>query len=430
MPLHRRDFLRSAALATLFAPFMDLLRVPSASAQSTGGYENLLLFVTPGTDVPLWSPRGSTETRIAWSEMTEPLSPLAANLVLVEKLNGNGTTASHGAPGGLTGKGYGEPTHISIEQWVSDKLPQMPLKNLVLGGVASEQQTTFYRAGRALNPISSLSAAHQAIFGGFTPPQPGEPVGPAPPDDKLRRRTSMLDHVKRELDALSMTLGSEERKKLELHADSIRQLELTLASSGGTGTPLATDCSVPPVQGAESEVLLSASKHLDLAIAAFACGRTRVAAVQFGHHQNTQVSLPEVGAPGDWHNTFMHSDMAPRKRLVALERWLCGQFVGAASKLEAIPLVNGGGTLFDKTLMVWARDMGDGVLHSGDDMRFVFAGGSGGRLKFSPEGRYLDGKNAPHQNALISICELLGIADYDGFGDRAHPRVGVSGLMA
>lgn len=427
--LHRRDFLRSAALATLFAPFMDLLRTPAAKAQGTGGYENLLLFTTAGTDIAAWTPRGSTETRIAWSAMTEPLAPLAANLVLIEKLNGNGTTSAHGAPGGLTGKGYGAPTHISIEQWVSDKLPQMPIKNLILGGVASEQQTTFYRDGRALSPIFSLSAAHQAIFGGFTPPDPNQPVGPAPPDDKLRRRTSMLQHVKRELDALSTTLGAQERQKLELHADSIRQLELTLESGGGGGTPPAASCTVPAVPGAESEVLLSSAKHLDLAINAFACGRTRVAAVQFGHHQNTQVSLPEVGMPGDWHNTFLHSDMAPRRRLVDLERWLCGQFVGAANKLKAIPLANGSGTLFDKTLMVWARDMGDGVLHSGDDMRFVFAGGSGGGLQLSPEGRYLDGRGAPHQNALISICELLGVEDYQGFGDPAHPRAGVSGVM-
>jgi len=186
---------------------------------------------------------------------------------------------------------------------------------------------------------------------------------------------------------------------------------------------------VPTVPGAESEVLLASAKHLDLAINAFACGRTRVAAVQFGHHQNTQVSIPEVGAPGDWHNTFMHSDMAPRRRLVDLERWLCAQFVGAAEKMKAITLANGAGTLFDKTLMVWARDMGDGVLHSGDDMRFVFAGGSGGGLKFAPEGRYLDGKGAAHQNALISICQLLGISDYAGFGESSAGRSGVSGLM-
>jgi len=428
--LHRRDFLRSAALATLFAPFMDLLRTPTASAQSAGGYENLLLFVTNGTDIPLWTPRGSSETRIAWSAMTEPLAPLAANLVIVEKLDGNGTTSSHGAPGGLTGKGYGQPTHISIEQWVSDKLPQMPVKNVILGGVSSEQQTTFFRDGRALSPLFSLSAAHQALFGGFTPADPMMPVGPAPPDDKLRRRTSMLAHVKDELTALSATLGAQERQKLELHTDSIRQLELTLASGGGGGPPPATACTVPSVPGAESEVLLASAKHLDLAVNAFACGRTRVAAVQFGHHQNTQVSIPEVGAPGDWHNSFMHSDMAPRKRLTDLERWLCKQFVGAADKLKAVPLANGSGTLFDKTLMVWARDMGDGVLHSGDDMRFVFAGGAGGGLKLAPEGRYLDGRGAPHQNALVSICELLGISDYQGFGDSAHPRTGLSGLMA
>jgi hypothetical protein len=410
---------------------MDLVRVPTAAAQSSGGYQNLLLFVTPGTDVAAWSPRGSTETRVAWSPMTEPLSPLAANVVLVEKLNGNGTTSAHGSPGGLTGKGYGAPTHISIEQWISDKLPPMPIKNLLLGGVASEQQTTFYRDGRALSPISSLSAAHQAIFGGFTPADPMGPVGPQMPDDKLRRRTSMLAHVKGELTALSIALGSEERKKLELHADSIRQLEQTLSSSGGgNNPPPGAACTVPAVPGAESEVLLASVKHMELAINALACGRTRVAAVQFGHHQNTQISLPEVGAPGDWHNTFMHSDMAPRKRLVDLERWLCGQFVAAANKLKAIPLADGSGTLFDKTLLVWARDMGDGVLHSGDDMRFVFAGGSGGGLKFSPDGRYLDGRGAPHQNALISMCELLGIADYQSFGDPAHPRTGISGLMA
>jgi hypothetical protein len=240
----------------------------------------------------------------------------------------------------------------------------------------------------------------------------------------------MLDHVKAELTALSSTLGAVERQKLELHAESIRQLELTLSSGGGGGPPLSAACTVPAVPGAESEALLASAKHLELAVNAFACGRTRVAAVQFGHHQNTQVSIPEVGAPGDWHNTFMHSDMAPRKRLTDLERWLCGQFVGAANRLKGIPLANGAGTLFDKTLLVWVRDMGDGVLHSGDDMRFVFAGGSGGGLALSPEGRYLDGRGAPHQNALISICELLGIADYQGFGDPAHPRTGVSGLKA
>jgi hypothetical protein len=430
--MKRRDLLRSAGLVTLFAPFIDLLEPKRVRAASTAGFDNLLIFFTNGTDIPSWTPKGSSDTSITFSQMTAPLDPIKQNLILVENLNGNGTTASHGAPGGLTGQGYGPPTQISVEQWISDRLPQAPIKNVLLGSVSTEQQSTFYRAGMAISPIFSVTAAYQALFNGFTPPAGAEQQAPATsgPDPKSMRRQSSLDLIKDELSALSQSLGPTERQKLDLHADSIRQLEQTLTSStsGGGSSPTAS-CSLPDMPTSQSEVLLNSATHLQLAIAALACGRTRVAAVQFGHHQNTQVSLQEVGAPGDWHNTFCHSDMPPRTRLVNLERWLCGQFVTAVNKLQSIPLADGSGTLLDRTLVFWARDMGDAVVHAGDNMRFVFAGG-GNYLKFSPNGRYIDGKGAPHQNALISVCEALGVSDYSGFGDQSHPRVPLSGLTA
>jgi hypothetical protein len=425
--LSRRHFARSAALVTLFAPFLDLLEDKTARAASTSGYTNLLLFMTAGTDIAAWTPRGSSDSNIAFSAMTEPLEPLKANLCIIEKLSSFGSASSHGSPGGLTGLNHGAPTHISVEQFISDRLPQMPIKNLILGGVSSEQQTTFYREGRALTPIYSPQTAHQAIFSGFTPGGSNmpEPTGMTVAE---RRRRSALDLVKGELTALSSRLGAAEREKLELHADSIRQLELSMEGGmGGGGAPIA-ECSVPGAPDAGSEPLLASAAHLDLAVRALACGRTRVAAVQFGHHQNTQVSLPEVGSPGDWHNTFMHSDMAPRTRLIELERWLCRQFVRAADQLKATPLLDGSGSLFDRTLMVWARDMGDGVIHSGDDMRFVFAGGSGGYLSLSPNGRYIDGRGAHHQSALVSVCEAMGVTDYAAFGDPNQPRTPVPSL--
>jgi hypothetical protein len=359
--------------------------------------------------------------------MTAPLDAIKQNLILVEKLSGNGNCASHGSPGGLCGMGFGAPTQISVEQWISDRLPQMPIKNLLLGSVSTEQQCTFYRDGRVISPIFSVTAAHQAIFNGFTPMTTAAPV--AGPDPKVARRQSALTLIKSELDALSKSLGSEENKKLELHKDSIRQLELSL-DSGSTGDPPPTNsCVVPAVPTNNDEVLLNSAKHLELAVAAFACGRTRVAAVQFGHHQNTQVSLPEVGSPGDWHNTFMHSDMSPRTRLVNLEAWLSEQFVSAVNQLKAIPLADGSGTLFDRTLVFWARDMGDGILHADSNMNFAFAGG-GNYLKLSANGRYIDGNGAFHQNALISVCEAMGVTDYNGFGDQGHARQPLSGLTA
>ena len=162
--------------------------------------------------------------------------------------------------------------------------------------------------------------------------------------------------------------------------------------------------------------------HLELAITAFACDITRVAAVQFGHHQNTQVSIAEVGNPGNWHNDFIHGDN-PRMRLTNLERWLALQFVAAANKLKSLPAPTGTGTLFDQTLMVWARDMGDAVAHNGNDMRFVFSGGAGGFLKTSANGRYIDGGGQAHQRALTTCGAAMGITDFNGFGDTNQSRI-------
>jgi len=346
-----------------------------------------------------------------FSAMTDPLAPLKANLVLAEKLSSNGTADNHAAPGGLTGQGYGGQTRISIDQFVADRLraagvvTQIP--SLILGSVKTEQQTSFYRNNQALSPIFSPVAAYDAIFGA---------VGGVSPS-LLRRRKSSLDLVNSELKQLSDQLGSHERQKLELHVDSLRAVEQRLSGDGGsTGT-----CAAGTRPAEASQDLLASVAHLDLAVTAFACDITRVASVQFGHHQNTQVSLPEVGNPGNWHNDFIHSDN-PRTRLSNLERWLAQQFVATANKLKALPAPTGSGTLFDQTLMVWARDMGDAVAHNGNDMRFVFSGGAGGYLVTSPNGRYINGAGDAHQRALVNCAAAMGVTDFTGFGDATLPR--------
>lgn len=417
----RREFARHAGIATLFAPFLSLLEEKPAQA-AAGKAKYLLVFFSNGTDVGAWSPKGSTESSVAFSPMTELLSPLKSNLVLVEKLNSNGSANSHGSPGGLTGMGQGNPTHISVEQFVSDALRaagvRTQIPNLLLGGVAAGSQSTFYRAGRALSPIYSPTAAHQVIFSGGL-----ADTSPTAAEDRLRRRQSVLDLCRGELTALSQTLGAQERQKLELHTDSIRQLEerLTQQNSGQPGGGVSTvECKPSAAPGNGSEPLAASALHLDIAVQAFACDLTRVAAVQFGHHQSTQVSLADVGSPGDWHNDFLHSD-SPRQRLLQVERWLCKQFVAVADKLKATPAPDGAGTLWDQTLIFWARDMGDAVSHDGSDMRFVFSGGAGGYLRTSPNGRYLAGAGDYHLRALMNVCEAMGVTDLAGFGDSKAP---------
>ncbi|MDB4982340.1 MAG: hypothetical protein JWM82_3092, partial [Myxococcales bacterium] len=102
-----------------------------------------------------------------------------------------------------------------------------------------------------------------------------------------------------------------------------------------------------------------------------------------------------------------------------------------------IPEADGSGSLYDNTLMVWARDMGDAVNHNQKNMRFVFAGGAGGYLKTNPNGRYLHFNGADptdrHERALLSICDAMGVTSFAGFGDpkltgaAKAPLAGLSG---
>jgi hypothetical protein len=422
MPISRRSFAKGLGLAALLTPLVSTFRRTTAFAAGGGKAKYLLLFHTNGTDPGLWTPTGSSPSSIAFSQMTEPLAPLAPNLVLVEQLSSNGSADNHGEAGGLTGQGYSGQNQISIDQYIADKLKAAgvttPISSLILGSVATEQQSTFWRNNMALTPIFSPVAAFQAIFSNVAG---GGAMGDSP--DVVRRRKQALALVSAELQTLSGRVGANERTKLDLHGASVQAVLDRLNNPGGTS---GGACSVPAAPATPSQDLLASSECLDLAVAAFACDLTRVAAVQFGHHQNTQVSLTDVGNPGNWHNDFIHGDN-PRTRLINLERWLCGQFVAAANKLKSIPAA-GGGTLFDQTLMVWTRDMGDAINHNGSNMRFVFSGGAGGFLTTSPNGRYIDGGGDSHQRALITCAAAMGVDDYSGFGDPAQPRTPLTSI--
>lgn len=403
--------MRGIGAAGLFSPFVSLLDPRKAQA-AVGSAKYLMIFHTTGTDINLWHPAGSTNSQISFSEMLEPLAPLTDSLVIIEGLDSKGTANNHAAPGGLTGVGYSSNERISLEQFVGDGLDAQgvttPFSSLILGGESSQSQSTFYRDGQALSPLFLPSTAYNTVFGGVTP-DPGNGESAL---DRLARRQSILDVVGDQLGALSSQLGSEERQKLELHTDSIRELEerLVLEADGGGGG--GAGCSEVNDPSDSGESLHNCALLADMAATAFGCGLTRVAAIEFGHHQATQIGIPEIG-PGDWHN-YLHSGLS--QNLINVERFVGEQFVATAQKLQSLPSPDGNGSIYDHTLMIWTRGMGDAIGHSGTDMRFVLAGGAGGYLNTTPNGRYLQGGGQAHQRVLFNCCEAMGITDFTGFG--------------
>jgi hypothetical protein len=421
--LSRRTWLKTLAAGTALLPFLDV----ESPAHAAGGApaKRLLLFCTMGTVPSIWTPTSVTaENDFVLADSTSPLEAIRQHIVMIEGLPSGNPGDNHGSPDGLTGLGFGasgQPHLISVDQFIADRLAasgiQSSIPSLLLGAetTASGGKTMFNRTNN-LPTINSPLAAFKAVFGNA---QGGGDASDGAAEALLRRRKSTLDAITGQIQTLRANVGAEGRARLDLHLESVRQIENRLRSGGSSLVP---GCA--PDLGASddtSDVLKADLVHLDILHSSLACNATRVAAIQFGSDQVLQVNLPELMLQGDEHGLMLHSGSGDGfQKLIAFEKWLAQRFVDVVNRLAATPDPEGGGSLLETTLVVWARDMGDAAAHNQQSMRFVFAGSK--YLKTDPRGRYIDfAGSARHERALLSICEAMGITSFDGFGDSSLP---------
>lgn len=441
----RREFTRNTTALALFSPFISLLDPAVAKAQAggvAGPAKYLLIMTANGTDPGIWE-SGS---------MTQSLNN-NGDVIRASGFDSNGSAGNHGSIGALTGTGQYGGQVKSLDFFVADDLrdrgviTQVP--SLHLGGVNGQSGIAFRNNGLQ-RPTYSTSAAFSSVFDGVAAPapapdpvqQPGNtPASPPPASEaeiRALRRLSILDTVRTELTLLKQSLGAVEKIKLELHTDSLRQLEERIGqqlaglqaqardaagqSTGGGnngGGATAPDfiqpvsCQQPNLGNAGQDVENSVV-HMELAVAAFACDITRVAHVEFGHHQACNINLPEVESQGDWHNDFMHSGQRGQD-LINLENWLCDRFLDTIQRLKSTAAPDGQGSLYDQTYILWVREMGNAIVHQGNNMPFVISGGAGGYLTGN-RGGLINGGGASHQQVLLSAAQAMGVDNFSNFG--------------
>src|SRR6478752_7689618 len=411
-PLSRRTWLKTLAAGTALLPFLDI-ESPAAAA-GAGAVKRVVLFCTMATVPSIWKPTSvKAENDFVLSESTSPLEAIRKHLVMIE-----------GLPSQNPGENHGSPAMISVDQFVADKLiasgVNSPVPSLLLGAETSGGggKTMFLRANN-LPTIGSPLSAFKAVFGNMSAGS-----STTTPDALLARRKSTLDAISGQIKTLQQNVGSEARARLDLHLSSIRQIENRLSGGSSGGGQLANCGTTITATDDTSDVLKADLVHLDILVSALACNATRVAAIQFGSDQVLQVNLPDVKLAGnttlqgDEHGLMIHSGSGDNyASLTKFESWLAQRYVDLVNRLEATPDPDGGGSMLDSTLVVWARDMGDAVSHNQESMRFVFAGSK--YLKTDPNGRYINfGGKARHERALLNICEAMGITDFSGFGDK------------
>ncbi len=409
----RRDFALGVGAAALLSQFF---KARDARADATKTARRVLLFCTMGTNPALWTPPSATGN--IFSAMTQPLSAIADDVILVDGLMSSSPGENHASPQALTGKGFADQNHVSVDQFLAKAVgANDAIPSLLLGANSTTNggRTQFYKDGRNLAAINSPIDAFTTIFSGVM--AGGAGAGNAQAAALLARKKSILDAVRGDITSMSQSLSAAEKTKLDLHLTSIRQLENRLGGGATGSTSACTKPGTPTMNG--TNTLLSDVAHADLLVAAFACGLTRVGALQFGSDQAVPVDVPNL--QGEAHGGFIHGGSGNGyAQLIQLEKWYAQLFVDIVKKLKATPEADGNGSLYDNTLIVWSRDMGDSVNHNQNSFPYVVSGGAGGYLKKATGGRYVHYKSASvadrHERILLNILAGMGVANFTGFG--------------
>ncbi len=444
-PVSRRRLLQGIGAGCIGLPW---LRSTPSAASGSGFPLRLLIMFTPNE----WIDRSHWDLGHAPGEQ----GPLPANLPgylsaldpFVDKLNLVGdlalqSRAHEDHAGGHVGTGHiltgvpvipfngansGEPEFyaggISVDQFIAQRLGVDALTLAVTPGAKNGHGRISYSAANTpVDPITAPLAAFDHVFGDFDQP-------PAIVDALREQRRSVLDVVNGNLDRVHATMPSEDRVKLQAHMDGIRTLEQQLDQPlmlSCDGTPAAPNVPAGYGDGGIGNAPQTHRHHMDVAVQALACGTTEVASIQFGGAASQYITpnwgndpVNPLAIPRDLHNISHDYNNPPTgttpaelatllSRRIAKEEFFAGQFAYLLQQMDAVP--EGDETLLDHSIVLWCKELGHH--HAPDELLFVMAGGACGQLE---TGRFLSFADQPHNDLLVSLCNLMGLDDVTSFG--------------
>jgi hypothetical protein len=431
--MKRRSFLRGLGATALIAPFAQLPTKARAAAPKRA----MFVYVPDGCIPALWHPKGS-ESSFTLPAMTAPLEPIKQHLVFLEGLTmyAGGATHEGGIAKVLTGV-----SAQSLDIYLGDRISaDRPHRALQLGVGTSFQNGSgsfsYIGEGQSVNPDDDPLNAFSRVFGSVSSGAGDDAAATL----KKRQRQSVLDAALGDLSALQARLGTTEREKLDVHLDSLRELEkrLTTAAVGmcdvssfnSAGFKISATDYYPKTYHKEENFKLMGQMQMDLAVMALACGSTNVVSLMWSHPVSP-THLVDTGVSTANHDASHYgtADSQVAKDFVTLKRWFMDRFVYLIQKLASTP--DEGGTLLDNTLVLLCSELGDSNLHDHDSVPFVLAGKAGGAVR---TGRYLNytdknaGENEPHTKLLVSIANAVGV-NVDSFGFTGKGKGPLPGLL-
>jgi hypothetical protein len=412
-------------------PFLDIM---SAQAGSSVFPKRFIVFFSPnGTIYDEWKPAPGDLTASTLPRILAPLENDKSDILVLSGVDAPSGESDGPGEGHLRGIGsmltgahlqpgdkYGDEVSrsngadgISVDQEIANRVGQTTKFQSLEFGVQTNDPANAYccmcYAGpdQFIPPEQDPHAAFTRIFADLDP-------SAAQAAEKLRlRRHTVLDAVAHDLTSLQKKLGAEDRRTLDAHLTTVREIEQRLdilAQLGGSCAMPAEPGPIEPFYTLENYPEIG-KLQMDLLAMSLACDLTHVASIQWSYAVGTAV-FSWLNIFEDHHSlSHLEGDEVPREQLIQVNTWFAEQLAYLIAQLRAIP--EGDSTLFDNSVILWCNDLGSGAAHSHTDIPFLLAGSCAGYFQ---TGRHIVYNAQPHNNLLLSLIHAMGAEDVTTFG--------------
>lgn len=449
----RRDLLKSGLGALLLAPF---LRVRTLEAQSATP-KRLVLVFTPDSHPREWWPIVTTgKPGFMLQAPLLDFAGLEPQMLFVRRVDHSWTFDNHHEAGVaqlFTGQRFfDDATHYangpSIDQVLLTNTQiraGTPLADIHLcaadkGGGDKRHVVCYSGPGQPIQREWDPARAFTKIFNGVTFGA-APAMTPAVMPDALaaakrttHRRTLEVNTA--ELRRIQNFLGVEERARLELHVEALRELEQQAGATTTAGSAaIAGACGRVDTSGIDGSdrndqtIRKWAKVQADLIVNAFTCDRTRIAELGFGFsgsHHTGMFGLKKDN--NSWHDMVAHLSVSNENRqssvmlasgsatvrdaFIQFDQLWASQVAYLARRLSEIR--EGDGTMLDNTLIYWGVESGTDHNHSPRDLQYLLIGG---RNLGIATGQFLQLAATQSAHKLhTSVLQAFGYTAAMGFG--------------
>ncbi|MDP9171363.1 MAG: DUF1552 domain-containing protein [Acidobacteriota bacterium] len=446
-PISRRTLLRGAgaAVALPWLETMSRAASPALSAQlAEPPMRMAFMFMPNGVRPDLWDLAGEGETITELSRHLKPLEPYKNDILVLENLWHKKTVGRSGH-------------WVKVPAWLSGGFVERTSgQDLNTGGTSVDQVAAGQIGGRTALPtfelgieaprtgVDNAGGGFARMYGSFISwRDPHTPVvkeivpqmafdrlfgngSGGPVIESLQRdRTSVLDLVMGETNAVRRQASALDQVKLDEYFESVRSVEKRMEAALKPQLRWINQGKAPverpgpgiPQQHAEHVKLM-----LDIMVLAFWNDSTRISSFMFGDAQSGMDFSFLPGVHGGFHGNSHHlKEPGKMEQYAKIVDWHMEQvayFLGRVKSLD-----EGGTSMLDNSMFLFGCSIKDGNAHEPENLPLILAGKAKGTLR--PGRRVRAEAKTPLCNLHLAMLNRMGVMD-KSFGDSTEPLKGLS----